>query len=69
MDQDRSVTIRHIRSIRDSFCLNGWYPEQRITPEEAVRGYSTWAAYAAFWEKVTGVIAPGRWADITVSIL
>jgi len=45
---------------------NGWYPEQRMTPEEAVRAYSTWAAYAAFWEKETGVIAPGRWADITV---
>jgi predicted amidohydrolase YtcJ len=45
---------------------NGWYPEQRVTPEEAIRGYTMWAAYAAFWEKETGAIAPGRWADITV---
>jgi len=45
---------------------DGWYPEQRMTPEESVRAYTTWAAYAAFWEKETGVIAPGRWADITV---
>ena len=45
---------------------NGWYPEQRVRPEEAVRAYSTWATYAAFWEKESGVIAPGRWADITV---
>ncbi len=45
---------------------NGWYPEQRVTPEEAIRAYSTWAAYAAFWEKESGVIAAGRWADITV---
>jgi len=45
---------------------NGWHPEQRVTPEEAIRAYSTWAAYAAFWEKETGVIAPGRWADLTV---
>jgi len=44
----------------------GWYPEERLTPEEAVRGYTTWNAYAAFWEKETGVLAPGRWADITV---
>jgi predicted amidohydrolase YtcJ len=44
----------------------GWHPEQRMTPEEAVRGYSTWAAYAAFVEKETGVLAPGRWADVTV---
>jgi predicted amidohydrolase YtcJ len=45
---------------------NGWRPEQSVTPEEAIRGYTTWAAYAAFWEKETGAIAPGRWADITV---
>jgi len=44
----------------------GWYPEQNMTPEEAVRGYSTWAAYASFQEQETGVLAPGRWADITV---
>ena len=44
----------------------GWYPEERLTPEEAVRGYTTWNAYAAFQENETGVLAPGRWADITV---
>jgi predicted amidohydrolase YtcJ len=43
----------------------GWYPAERMSPEEAVRGYTTWAAYTAFWEKETGVLAPGRWADIT----
>ncbi len=44
----------------------GWFPEERVTPEEAVRGYTTWAAFASFTEKELGVIAPGRWADITV---
>jgi predicted amidohydrolase YtcJ len=44
----------------------GWYPDQRLTPEEAVRGYTTWNAYASFREKETGVLATGRWADITV---
>jgi predicted amidohydrolase YtcJ len=44
----------------------GWYPAERLTPEEALRAYTTWAAYAAFWEKETGVLAPGRWADLTV---
>ena len=44
----------------------GWHPEERMTPEEAVRGYTTWNAYAASWEKESGVLAPGRWADITV---
>jgi predicted amidohydrolase YtcJ len=44
----------------------GWHPEQRLTPEEAVRGYTTWNAFAAFWERESGVLEPGRWADVTV---
>jgi predicted amidohydrolase YtcJ len=48
---------------------SGWYPEQRMTPEEALRGYTVWPAYAAFLENQTGTIAPGRWADITVTDL
>lgn len=43
----------------------GWYPEERMTPEEAVRGYSTWAAYAGFAEAESGQIAAGRLADLT----
>ena len=44
----------------------GWYPEQSMTPEEAIRGYTSWAAYSAFQEEETGVLAPGKWADVTV---
>jgi predicted amidohydrolase YtcJ len=44
----------------------GWFPAERMTPEEAVRGYSTWAAYAAFAEGDRGTLAVGRAADITV---
>ena len=44
----------------------GWYPEQRLTIEEAIRAYTSWTAYAAFREDQTGIIAQGRWADLTV---
>lgn len=44
----------------------GWYVEQRLTPEEALRGYTSWAASAALLELTTGTLAPGNWADITV---
>jgi len=44
----------------------GWYPTQSLTAEEALRAYSTWAAYVAFSEDDTGVIEAGRWADLTV---
>jgi predicted amidohydrolase YtcJ len=44
----------------------GWRPDQRVTAEEALRGFTTWAAYTAFRENVTGTLAPGRWADVTI---
>lgn len=44
----------------------GWYPEQAVTPEEALRAYTVWPAYAAFLEDETGILAPGRRADLTV---
>ena len=43
----------------------GWYPDQRMRPEEAVRGYSTWAAFAGFDEASGGAIAVGKRADFT----
>ena len=44
----------------------GWYPDQRVTVEEAVRAYTAWSAYASFRDQESGVIEPGRWADLTV---
>jgi predicted amidohydrolase YtcJ len=44
----------------------GWYPEQALTAEEAIRGYTRWSAYAAFREEYTGELVAGKWADITV---
>jgi len=44
----------------------GWYVEQSVSIEEAIRGYTNWAAYAAFREQQTGMIKKGYWADLTV---
>lgn len=44
----------------------GWYPEQKMSSDEAVRGYTSWSAYASYREDDTGVIETGRWADLTV---
>ncbi len=44
----------------------GWHPEQRMTLDEALRAYTSGAAYAAFEEDRKGRIAPGYWADLTV---
>ncbi len=44
----------------------GWYPEQVLTAEEAVRGYTTWGAWAEFLDQVTGTIRVGMRADLTL---
>jgi predicted amidohydrolase YtcJ len=44
----------------------GWYPEQRMTLEEALRGYTIEAAYAEFEEKQKGSIEQGKLADLIV---
>jgi predicted amidohydrolase YtcJ len=44
----------------------GWHPEQRLTLEEALRGYTLEAAYAEFEEKDKGSIEKGKLADLTV---
>ncbi len=44
----------------------GWLPEQRMTVEEAIKGYTIWAAYAAFQEDILGSIEIGKYADFTI---
>jgi hypothetical protein len=44
----------------------GWLPEQRLTPGEALRGFTSDAAWAAFMEAEVGRLAPGMRADFVV---
>ena len=44
----------------------GYQPDQRLTRMEALRSYTKDAYWASFEEANGGVIAPGRWADLTV---
>jgi predicted amidohydrolase YtcJ len=43
-----------------------FYPDQRMSREEALRSYTVNNAYAAFEEKLKGALEPGKLADITV---
>jgi len=45
---------------------NGWFPEQKISVEEALRAYTVNNAWAMYREKDFGRIAPGLLADIAV---
>ncbi|HST21253.1 MAG TPA: amidohydrolase family protein, partial [Blastocatellia bacterium] len=44
----------------------GWFPEQRISIEDAIRAYTYNTAYANFEEKIKGSIEAGKLADIVV---
>jgi len=44
----------------------GWIPGQRLTPAEALAGFTKGAAFAAFEEKDLGTIEPGKLADLTI---
>ncbi|HVZ49957.1 MAG TPA: amidohydrolase [Gemmatimonadaceae bacterium] len=44
----------------------GWYPEQRMTREEALKSMTIWPAYAAFQESELGSLTPGKHADFVV---
>ncbi len=42
------------------------FPEERVTREEAIRMWTTWAAWLQFSEKEQGSIEPGKLADLVV---
>jgi predicted amidohydrolase YtcJ len=44
----------------------GWIPEQKISVEQALRGYTYEAAYASFEEDRKGTIRPGMLADLVL---
>lgn len=46
--------------------VDGWYPELRLTVDEALRGYTVGPAYTAGLENRTGKLAPGYLADLVV---
>ena len=44
----------------------GWRPEQRLSVQEALQGFTVGAAYAAYAENRLGRLAPGYLADLIV---
>ena len=54
------------RQSTDSQPPGGWFPDEKLTAEEAIRGYTVNASYANFTENETGMLKAGMWGDITV---
>ena len=45
---------------------DGWVPSQKISVDEALRGYTADAAYAGFMEDEIGTLAAGKYADLVI---
>ena len=54
------------RQDQKSWPDGGWYPSQKLTLAEAIRGFTLDAAFAAFEEPSRGTIEPGKLADLTI---
>ena len=44
----------------------GWYPDQVMSRDEALKSMTLWPAFAAFQEKEMGSISPGKYADFVI---
>jgi predicted amidohydrolase YtcJ len=44
----------------------GWFPNERLSFEQALQAYTRGAAYAGFAEEKIGALEPGKWADFII---
>ncbi len=54
------------RQTLDGVPADGWYPDERLTVEEALHAYTQGGAYAMFRDHDLGRLAPGYLADLVV---
>jgi predicted amidohydrolase YtcJ len=54
------------RATLDGKNPNGWFPEQKLTLNEAIEAYTLGSAYAEFGEKTKGSLTPGKLADVVI---
>ena len=54
------------RQDRNGSPAGGWIPEQKMTIDEVIKGYTIWAATAAIQEDILGTIEVGKYADLTI---
>jgi len=69
--------VEHFNVMKNIYCAisrktlaglpaGGWLPEQALTVEQAVRGFTINGAYASYEENVKGSIAVGKYADFVL---
>lgn len=61
-----SIKAAVTRQTLDGKHPEGWFPEQKITLDEAIRAFTVGSAYAEFADQVKGTITVGKLADVVV---
>jgi hypothetical protein len=54
------------RQDAENWPAGGWYPDQGMTREEALRSMTLWPAFAAYQENELRSISAGKYADFTI---
>jgi predicted amidohydrolase YtcJ len=54
------------RQDSDNYPVGGWFPQERMTREEALKSMTLWPAYAAFQERDMGSLSAGKLADFVI---
>ena len=54
------------RKDHDGYPENGWQPQEKVSKIDALKMFTSWAAYAEFSEHRRGRIRPGFDADLTI---
>jgi predicted amidohydrolase YtcJ len=54
------------RQDAENWPAGGWFPEQKMTRDEALRSMTLWPAMAAFQEKELGTLTAGKHADFVM---
>jgi predicted amidohydrolase YtcJ len=66
LDPMQTLYAATTRATLDGKNPNGWFPEQKLTVQEAIEAYTLGSAYAEFQEHEKGSIAPGKLADMVL---
>lgn len=54
------------KNIESKFPEKGWFPEECLSREEAIRGFTSGPSFASFEENIKGSLSPGKLADFLV---
>ena len=66
VDPRRTFHSAITRQDEHDWPAGGWFPDQRMTREEALKSMTLWPAFAAFQERELGSLSTGKYADFVI---